>query len=66
MIKKATFLEQSLVNTRKHWLEAREKKDVLMMKLWEKVGNSIKRRMVENLDINAPATFEEAKEIFNS
>jgi len=31
--------------TKKKWLDANKKKDLPMMKLWEKVGKSLKRQL---------------------
>lgn len=44
-------LEELLISTRKRYVEARTKGDLIGMRLFEKVGNGIKDRMAERLGL---------------
>jgi len=44
-------LDKELAKCRTRWQEAKTKGDTTMMGLWEKVGNSIKTRMLERINL---------------
>lgn len=48
---KEMSLETQLDDARKRWVEAKKKEDIVCMKLWEKVGKSIKERIAERTGI---------------
>ena len=45
------LLEEQLENTKLRWIDARKKGDLVMCRLWERVGNSIKARIAERLGL---------------
>jgi len=57
-------LEDSLINARKRWVEARKKNDLKMMSLWERVGKSIKKQIEERIQKPSEDLYETAKNIF--
>ena len=44
-------LEELLISTRKRWLEAQRKGDLIGMRLFEKIGLGIKARIAERLGL---------------
>jgi len=45
------LLEEQLENTKLRLIDAQKKGDLVMCRLWERVGNSIKARIAERLGL---------------
>ena len=46
-------LETELIDTRRRWMEAKKKGDLVMCNLWERVGNSIKVRISNRVGLDS-------------
>lgn len=64
MINNSNTLETQLIETRKRWVAAKTKGDTFMMRLWEKVGLSLKERIQERIGKPLEATNTEIENIF--